>query len=133
MLVGKAVEQFIGIAVWLAGIEHEYLVGVGLVVFLVSVEECGQSQIRIYVAESGYKDVRGFVLGFRLFVRHNPVVDILNERIALGLLGQGTGDALGAFRILGLFFDKIFQIRGIFLAEWPVVKVIAKFLENVNM
>ena len=129
MVVIQGTEEIEGIPFGITGIEENYLVSTGPVVFLITVQEVAGTEIRINISDTVQEDIRTdeAVIDF-IDMLHDLAVDVLHELVAVGQIVQDLSNLVGHFLV---FVESVLQ-QGSILSERLSLHEAAKLLENIE-
>ena len=129
MVVIQGAEEIEGIAFGIAGIEEDYLVSTGPVVFLITVQEVAGTEIRIDISDTVQEDIRTdeSVIDF-VDMLHDLAMDVLHELVAVGQVMQDLRYLVGHFLVL---VEGVLQ-QGSIPSERLSLHEAAKLLENIK-
>ena len=129
MVVIQGTEEIEGIPFGITGIEENYLVSTGPVVFLITVQEVAGTEIWVYIPDTVQEDIRTDEAVIDLVdMLHDLAVDVLHELVAVGQIVQDLSNLVGHFLVL---VESVLQ-QGSILSERLSLHEAAKLLENIE-
>ena len=129
MVVIQGTEEIEGIPFGITGIEENYLVSTGPVVFLITVQEVAGTEIRIDISDTVQEDIRTDEAVIDLVdMLHDLAVDVLHELVTVGQVMQDLRYLVGHFLVL---VKGVLQ-QGSILSERLSLHEAAKLLENIE-
>ena len=131
MIVGQEAEKPEGIAFPLAGIKDNNLVFVGLVVVFVKSQEFVDPEIGEHGSDAVQEDIGPLVLVFLGNMMLDPMVDVFQEILMMGVARQGILNVGSLSRVVFFLFQKVAE-HGRIVQELLLVQEGAKFLKKIQ-